>query len=447
MKPNAKNSSESCQRTTAYLGKFYPDNRLLPCTSNKSHPSQTYDSSRCYIATSDEILATRAKPANNNHTIKERTAKSIESSKQLLDNVNLDGAENEEDDDVICIPAPPPPLVCIESTDNEESNSEQEIEKDVTANDTHRIKEEVSGITTAEPERNSIAVPDKVVSSNVPPSPAHEVKADIYESESSEVTDISESDSSNTQININRSKRMMKYKSSSSNDGSDTSDGTESDDDGMLFLDILKETNTPYLQRGEAIKNVNFFPEKRVAARRSTTSHHSEEESIPMLSCIVHDVALSVTTDDQSINKNEDSSSIDARHVIDRVLEKTIKTTVDDYDGDQNSSNIEKNTAEQSRIDENHIENANNCAEASTPNNENQSSSIADIFSAVLSEISVTTTASETSEPVKPTNVSLVSLPVDPEIGWNEEMKRFYHNSWGGENFNVTVSQRPMTSK
>lgn len=37
--------------------------------------------------------------------------------------------------------------------------------------------------------------------------------------------------------------------------------------------------------------------------------------------------------------------------------------------------------------------------------------------------------------------------PTGPEVGWNEEMRRFYHESWGCENFSVSNLLFPMSRK
>lgn len=331
----------------------------------------------------------------------------------------------DEDDDVICIPAPPPPLVCIESTDNEtddeESIAPEQIAKNVIAND--NTKEDLKPIFAIKTD-DLIDIPHTAVSSTANPTkPTY-----MYESECSDAMSTSESECSSTQINTKkRVKLISKHTSSSSSNGSDTSDSSDTDDNGMLFLDIQKGTSTPYLQRGEAIKNVTNVAKKQVEAGLhdiSTSSHHTEGELLPMLSCVVHEeaVALHVTTDHSTINEtNEDSTSIDAEHVM--------------------LSNIEENPAERRKIDDIGL-NSDHLAEDSKTTNEMQPSPLADTDS-VLPKIS--DVATEPNRTDKTNNGSVAYW--DPEIGWNDEMKRFYHNSWSGENFNVTVSQRPMTSK
>lgn len=155
----------------------------------------------------------------------------------------------------------------------------------------------------------------------------------------------SESDCSDIQINtMNRSKRMMKRKSSGSNKGSDYVVSDDDDDDGVAYVDIIKKTNTPYLQRGEAVANAKSSAKlpnvvrrkkaKGTVAAATAVSEHSDDEFMSMLSCIVHD---DKEQNDESGAVNDDVSgpcqstvdsspkSIDARQVVEHVLGKKSK--------------------------------------------------------------------------------------------------------------------------
>lgn len=298
---------------------------------------------------------------------------------------NVASMEEEDDDDVICVPPPPPPLVCIDSTDNESDNEECISQQQIGTNVTadDNIFDRIEEYVSPISEISAVGLSFSIECANT-------------------------SDCSGIQKNTkNRARRMIKYKSSSKN-GSDSSKGT----------DILKDTSTP------CVKNVrSFASNERVETRlndKLTNSQHSED--------VLR--ALNVATDDTSINKtNEDSSSIEPRQLVANVVEKTFKTT-----GDDEFLNIEEDTAKQSRIDAGHNENAYNFAEDSELTNEKPTS-----VASVISE--------PRTDNINEDCVQGLSVSVDPEIGWNDEMKRFYRNSWGGENFNVTISQRPMTSK
>lgn len=394
----------------------------------------------------------------------------------------------------------------------------------VTANDNtpEKITENCSPVpvnSSVEIEKNStVCVDDSVVF--VTPQktpvgntskPTYEVSehgfaaVDVYESESSDFPEsvyakgapqtapqirpinASDSDCSDIQINThNRSKRMLKRKTSSSNKGSDykTDDGDESDD-GVPFLEILKDTSTPYLQRGEAVINAKSIKHKQklVTRRKSAPSEQSDDEFLSMLSCIVHDpdkgVLSNSTEDDPSNKTNDESSSIDARQVVEHVLRKMSKSTVPQDTEDTNwvvtdeviAPDIEEEITTKSKESElleeedaaikegksslswivkDQVGETDNFVEDKVPFIVESSESTAEIVKTTTENVPINIAGpSEPNKLGKTDNQSVrsCSLAVDPEISWNDEMKRFYNDSWGGESFSIPAIQRNMPRK
>lgn len=388
-----------------------------------------------------------------------------------------------------------------------------------TPNEMTDICSPVPANSSAEPERNSTICEDDSVVFATPQKTAvaitgkqtYEVSehgfaaVDVYESESSdfpesvygkgasraapEIRPINASDSDISDIEINtqnRSKRMMKRKTSTSNKGSDykTDDGDESDD-GVPFLDILKETSTPYLQRGEAVINakVDKHKQKVVTHRKSAPSVQSDDEFLSMLSCIVHDDAdkdvLNSTDDDPRSNKtNEESSSIDARQVVEHVLRKMSKSAVPQDNevekwvvtdevsvSDVEDANKAKTTVSDLAVEaeavikegksplswivKDQIGETDNFIEDIVPTIK-ESLTSADVATNKADNVSVITAGPRDPTESDKTDKQCVrscSLVVDPEIGWNDEMKRFYNDSWGGESFSTHAIQKNMPRK
>lgn len=174
----------------------------------------------------------------------------------------------------------------------------------------------------------------------------------------------SDSDVSSIQLNTsNRAKRRCKrrsstgkgsdYKSSDNNEDDNVNDDdSDSDDDdandsndGPAFVDILRATNTPYLQRGEAVANakskitrVPAVPPRRrrslgKAGRTAVTSTptrgdaQSDDDFVSMLSCIVHDDKTgggdgAGASADDSAELEAERPTIDARAIVENVLSK-----------------------------------------------------------------------------------------------------------------------------
>lgn len=182
----------------------------------------------------------------------------------------------------------------------------------------------------------------------------------------------SDSDASSIQLNTNnRAKRRRKRRSSTSNrgcsdnndddpgdsdsdDDDDADDGADTSADGPAYVDILQATNTPYLQRGEAVANakskatrVPAVPPRRRRSLGSRTGRgvaltstptrggdaQSDDDFVSMLSCIVHDDKVGTASaaagsgggagdGDDSAELEAERPTIDARAIVENVLSK-----------------------------------------------------------------------------------------------------------------------------
>lgn len=201
----------------------------------------------------------------------------------------------------------------------------------------------------------------------------------------------SDSDVSSIQLNTtNRAKRRKKRRSScntsrgsdqKSSDDDDQHDDDDAEDDSMegpAFVDTLRNTSTPYIQRGEAVPSAKSKltrippvpPPKRrrsqtgkgktandaAAAAAAAAAAQSDDEFMSMLSCIVHDSPATVSTSTaepataaepaagQSLadaNASSDISAektIDARAIVENVLSKVAKNKKAKQSAGQNAS-------------------------------------------------------------------------------------------------------------
>lgn len=330
----------------------------------------------------------------------------------------------------------------------------------------------------------------------------------VFGAAAAAAVDTSDSDDE-IQINTqNRSKRMRKRKSSGSNKGSDYLTCTDDDEmisplhndsDGEAYVDILKNTSTPHIKRGEAINNAKMDMSKlKTATKRKKINKISEPQSddefLSMLSCIVHD---SKDNDDEvTPTQNESIESIEARDIVEHVLNKAGKSNtstptnvimdgkskqnwvvtdeVRQENDDVSNSNNNQDVTNLKITDEGKCNEwvvidqvgktdlfENNIDEFLNENNKDKSQSVVIAQQQSTSKNDSTSSVNRSAELVsveksKPSknedkrdNISVrgCSLVVDPEIGWNDEMKCFYNKSWGGENHSLKLIQRTMPSK
>ncbi|XP_037044596.1 uncharacterized protein LOC119080389 isoform X2 [Bradysia coprophila] len=224
---------------------------------------------------------------------------------------------------------------------------------------------------------------------------------DVYESESSDLpesnapkgrkvaTVLSESEGSDIDTS-KRSKRMRKRRKSGSNRGSDCISSDDSDDDGEAYLEPEKTTRPYYLHRGEGVFNAVTKYSKRVTSRRNDQNRDGNLEAV------------------ESSEDSETNGVEEEQENVNWVVTDTVGETDDiELNNFENLLEIDKS------IDE-------NCANVN--GEENESNVDKDDNNGVRSE----------------------RLVIHPEMGWNNEMKAFYNDSWGGETHNVMAIRKQM---
>lgn len=379
--------------------------------------------------------------------------------------VVLDSSADDDDDDVIEIPLPKPPLISIDSSDSESvaskseflspnvkkkfkqkstnsrCNSPASIMSDdfIMPNDRSRLNESRESLNGLEDEELQInQTVDSVVTKkrlntsqaliqkiadvlkiNKATNPIVELEkqsaknyevnnsiasADIYESESSDMPDSvynrvkdrktateDKEDIGDGKLQ-KKSKRMRKRKSSGSNKGSELS---SSDEDEFTIKNIVT-TSSPYIMRGEAVQNAitdgGKKPKILNKRRRFDSKIESDEEFISILSSIVHPDSES---DDEEDTSKE--NSINARDLVNHL--KVVDELNEEDVGVE--EDIQINVEIPQKEDES-IMSVDECPDVLEMQCERRSPLI-DQF----------------------------------EIGWNDEMKKFYNSSWGGEDFDI----------
>lgn len=396
--------------------------------------------------------------------------------------VILDSSDDGDDDDVIEIPLPKPPLISIDSSDSESvaskseflspnvkkkfkqkstnsrCNSPASIMSDdfIMPNDRSRLNESRESLNILEDEELQMnQTVDSVVtkkrmntSQNLIKKIADVLKineakdteviesekttknyevnnliasVDIYESESSDMPDSvynrvkdkkgvpeDKEDAGDGKLQ-KKSKRMRKRKSSGSNKGSELS---SSDEDEFTIKNIVT-TSSPYIMRGEAVQNAitdggkkSKIPNKR---RRFDSRVESDEEFISILSSIVHPDSESDDEEDTSKEK-----SLDARDLVNHLK------VVDEEDEEKEEEII-------SVSDKN----------ISTIEDENSSDDIQLNVEVPQKEDELIMSVDECPDVLEVQCERRSPLVDQFEIGWNDEMRKFYNNSWGGEDFDI----------
>lgn len=409
---------------------------------------------------------------------------------------------DDDDDDVIEIPLPKPPLISIDSSDSESVASKTEFlspnvkkkykQKSTTnsrcnspasimsddfimPNDRSRLNESRESLNILEDEElqmnqtvdsvvtkrrscksrslikkianvlkineeldpsnnDAVAVePEKTATKN------YEVNnliasVDIYESESSDMPDsvynrvkdkktiVEDKEVPEDGKLQKKSKRMRKRKSSGSNKGSEHN--SSSDEDEFTIKNIVT-TSSPYIMRGEAVQNAITDGGKKskiVNKRRRFDSRvESDEEFISILSSIVH--PDSESDDDEDTSKEK---SIDARDLVNHL--KVVDEIDEVVQEDEIISVSDKNIS----IIEDEISSDDIQINIEIPQKEDD-----ELIMSVDECPDVLEMQCERRSPL-----------VDQfEIGWNEEMKKFYNSSWGGEDFDLDEVMGSMDGK
>lgn len=333
---------------------------------------------------------------------------------------------------------------------------------------------------------------------------------DVYESESSDMPDtiyskgmltkrklVADSDSSIESIPISKSKRLRKRKSSGSAKESDkhsadsSSDLLDDDDDDDDSSDdnagnLNDGDQQSYLVRGEAlgkIKNINKKKKDSNKMNRNAIERRSQDDFINKLSSIVYDQSKSDDNENENENDNEDDAenqnetsaeSVAARDIVESVLQrrtkksKQKKLTADDAnESENNNSNAWNITDQIGETDDFELDLVQGLLNTTAERNEeeptgenaegNREANITPSDSnalAVLNQPKEPSTSNQLNE-----SVNLVAdqnenqqneIEIDlsgKEISWNEEMRRFYNDSWGGETFSLRSIRARMQSK
>lgn len=323
---------------------------------------------------------------------------------------------------------------------------------------------------------------------------------DVYESESSDMPDsvyakgalskrkkMSDSDSSSDveDVTIAKSKRLRKRKSSGSARESDhkhsddsSSDLPEDDDDDTDDDENDGSNENSYLVRGEALGKVkNSNKKKSTKANKVTSEKRSKDDFINKLSYIVHGQNESENEDPESPLETS-TESVEARDIVETVLQRRTKKSkknqnvepepnpsdngktneweISDQVGETDELNLgqifEANALESLNDDEksqNEDAKSENTAaniqekpaemnKAETQPNQNQTKF------AVESKQSA---ANKSEVEAAPNKADDDNEMFRTEAGWNDEMNRFYNDSWGGETFSVKNIRARMPSK
>lgn len=275
---------------------------------------------------------------------------------------------------------------------------------------------------------------------------------DVYESESSDMPDTiytrgqkkkepksnSESECNDVVLKVeDRLKRLKKRRASSSTKGSDHNDGGNSDDDSDVRLSPVKVANATSsrgIVRGDAVANAvtdtRKMPKTKSRKRKKVDSaeYHSDEEFISMLSTVVHsefDEYKEIVGGPQKpispIAKTSDWTVSESSEPIRDTPSSSRgnNLTVVENGADPNGEDIQLNTVKTTM-------NRQTAGDLQATFDDSKRTNIVD--------------------KIKGKSVVSCSLGVDPEIGWNDEMKCFYNKSWGGESHDTFAIQRAMSS-
>lgn len=339
---------------------------------------------------------------------------------------------------------------------------------------------------------------------------------DVYESESSDMPDTiyakglagkrkkasssSSSETSDEVMDVPKSKRLKKRKSSGSAKGSDFPSTDESSSENELDDGAVADS-IPYLIRGEAVgrvkKTSSRKAKKNLKRKRQQSDKLSDEEFISKLTSIVH--GESEASNGEEIDENHETSneSIAARDIVKSVLQKRSKRAkksvaevneeAQDDVGEQPQNEIETDGAhgEQQIVE---AEQSNELEpQAHDDEDEQQGSWVVkdqvgeideDEANRNLANISTSSIEIATFENEEPGDINESFEDIAPienvqpamatpanvrsdlfvfgeqnasaenlEMSWNEEMKCFYNKSWGGEIFKLGRIHSQMPSK
>lgn len=306
---------------------------------------------------------------------------------------------------------------------------------------------------------------------------------DVYESESSDMPDsiyakgaankrkqIIDSDSSVESVSVTKSKRLRKRKSSGSakesdkhSDESSSSDLPEIDDDDSDDDDETPNENS-YLVRGEALGKVKNSNNKKKNTKKQTDKfNETNDKFINKLSDILRGQNESDENDDIENTQETSTESVAARDIVETVLQRRTKKSKK-----KQSTEINENPAENEPETPNAWEITDQIGETddlnigrifdetgtNTSTDVEKTQSEQDNNSNVQQIESNQQQSNELNEPSDANDdANEEDCMIDEEnshkseICWNDEMRRFYNDSWGGETFSVRNIRARMPSK
>lgn len=454
-------------------------------------------------------LSQNKKKRQENKIAKKMVATKQKGKQVFCDNVididdDDDNDDNDDDDDVIIIPTQKPPLICVDSSDdeiiatepeknhqfiepaamNKRSNavrcdspsssiqsaddfvvhidrrnfefdtlSDEELyEASKTVENALRKNTEISPMTSDV--ANDIFTPPKQIQKEKTKQPKRSYEVfensfaamDVYESESSDMPDSiyakgnqkkrqissnSDSDSIESVI-IAKAKRLRKRKSSGSAKESEYLDSDESSYGTPVNLESdeeIESNENSYIVRGEAlgaVKNPNI--KKKSLATGGSDAKLSDDEFMNKLSSILHDNA---SDQDEEVDNNHDTSveSIEARDIAESVLQKRSKKKSVPMNSESIENEINPNESDEWMVTD-------------------YVGVTDDLQFDCMVETSFTNDCNSNKDDNSENgNNREDNREIDVEAGWNDEMKRFYNDSWGGELFSVKKIQSKMPSE
>ncbi|XP_055703258.1 uncharacterized protein LOC129801879 isoform X2 [Phlebotomus papatasi] len=335
--------------------------------------------------------------------------------KKKPETIVLDSSDDEKDDDVVEVPVPSPPLVCLDSSDESQqdgmkksprkrqvkstrgSSPSSSILSDdfIAAKDRKRLAESMETIHMADDELRTVQQQSK-------PTGNAQKRSRAQDSESTEgpkehFSDISTSDSEDF-LPDQESSPKHRYRKR------------------KRLPPSPKET--PYILKGEALPNAVTVPKRKSIDLSS--SHRSDEEFITILS--------SIANGDTSNSQNPGNSDDDPVEIVSAIPgDETSDILLNiSTQGDQNSE--EESEAEKKSE-----------AEGSGQEDEEQS---AEGEEEEEEEEAQGEESEQDDKELEEDNLPRLTH------GWNAESRRFYEDSWGGENFSVKkiLDQMPANS-
>lgn len=323
---------------------------------------------------------------------------------------------------------------------------------------------------------------------------------DVYESESSDMVEsiyaigrankrkpIARSDSSSSveSVSVVKSKRLRKRRKSSSAKESDhqksddsSSDLPEEDDPDCDDKDENTATNS-YLVRGEAVGKVRKTAAKKpkTVSMSRDSEKHSDDDFISKLSSIVHGGTMESDENDAESVHETSNESVGARDIVESVLQRRHKRTKSNanvttkgdtlevtqenaqdtnekHENEKTNWTVTDQVGETDEMDVDLLADYANDSASSVAGNTTSIANDSNHLGIVDDQSGEKTTAekekkrrknrsNKTAEPI----VQPVNETIDPESGWNEEMRRFYNDSWGGEDFSTRSICSRMPSK